>query len=427
MREQMRPLDDLEMGDLWTQAQERTPRVDWEPPSDGRPASSRVIAGVVAFAVFIAAGVFAWQALRRDTMIPVQEPSDGVAGVALWPERTAGELERTQALADAGDPTVAWRLDAKEVVSQFAEDILGWGVPASQGGGSYQVTFEATPAPGDPTATATVAQLQLHCPAPLPGEEMTCPPPYEVETVFLERLGTSSDAGIWSITAVQANELRLDLQPGTSISNDTQVNGSIRFPETAATTDGFSAEAGFHVGTTSTCDETQANEAHAGDGALLQVSVDPANCDEPSPAGYAWVFTSTRAFAFPGAINVDPLGPWGDDVAPRFYGLTLVPFTVSLATSVEGGTISGHLYSVGGPSGRGPRPLSGTVSVQGAAEVTVSVGSDGSFTVFVSAGRYTLTGRSPLINAGRTTCNGSSPVTITSGENVTVDVLCQIR
>src|SRR5512142_2365622 len=98
MREQMNGLDELEMGELWSEARRRTPRAQPEPPPPGRSTSSRILAAVVAFAVFIVAGAFAWQALRPGPTT-VQAPGDGVSGVELWPERTAPDLAQAQALA----------------------------------------------------------------------------------------------------------------------------------------------------------------------------------------------------------------------------------------------------------------------------------------------------------------------------------------
>jgi hypothetical protein len=98
------------------------------------------------------------------------------------------------------------------------------------------------------------------------------------------------------------------------------------------------------------------------------------------------------------------------------------------ATNPEG-TVSGHFYAEGGPSrpGGDSFPLAGTVTVQGAEEFTVSVGRNGSYTVSVPAGVFTLSGRSQQFNAGRTTCSGGPPVTVTAGQTTTADVICHMR
>lgn len=332
MREQMKGLDDLEMGDLWSQVRERTLGPQPEPPTPRRPVASRVTAGIVAFAVFIAAGVFVWQAFRPGSTTILQAPSDGVAGVALWPERTVADLAQTQALADSGDPTAAWRLDPKDVATHFAEDVLGWGSPASASGGNYYtVTLDAGWSPGDSSALVTISRLAIPCPSPPPGEAMTCPPPYDGETISLRELGTTGDAGVWSVTSVTASGLTLDLDAGQMLTNDTQLNGSVAFPNTWQSVEGFHAEAGFHVGTGSGCDQTQANAIQQGDSALMLVSVDTSACDETTPAGYAWIQTGKVEVG--GGAALDPLR-YSDDVLPHFYGLTMVPFDVALEQAV---------------------------------------------------------------------------------------------
>jgi len=70
MREQMKALDDLEMGDLWAQALHRTPQPDPGPEPHRSPVRSRIVAAVVAIAVFLVAGAFALKAFdeRKSTV-----------------------------------------------------------------------------------------------------------------------------------------------------------------------------------------------------------------------------------------------------------------------------------------------------------------------------------------------------------------------
>src|SRR6266571_8752330 len=67
-----------------------------------------------------------------------------------------------------------------------------------------------------------------------------------------------------------------------------------------------------------------------------------------------------------------------------------------------GGRLAGRLVMEGGPMGPGgqqpgERPLSGTVTITapGYKPVTVTVGSSGTFSVPLPAGRYQVSGRSP--------------------------------
>lgn len=95
------------------------------------------------------------------------------------------------------------------------------------------------------------------------------------------------------------------------------------------------------------------------------------------------------------------------------------------------GTISGHLLAVGGPCCLGPRPLSGTVYVSTGsptkAAITVQVRSDGTYSVAVPPGTYTLIGASPSYLGGRRACYAEGRVTVTSGGHVAADTFCHER
>ena len=91
------------------------------------------------------------------------------------------------------------------------------------------------------------------------------------------------------------------------------------------------------------------------------------------------------------------------------------------------GTLAGHLYGVGGPAPGLPRPWPGTVTLTGpGVHQDVSVGADGSYSVTVPAGTYTVAGRSPLYESGATLCRATGAVTVTRGHTTTADVLCQM-
>ena len=107
--------------------------------------------------------------------------------------------------------------------------------------------------------------------------------------------------------------------------------------------------------------------------------------------------------------------------------IVIVPWLAPLlsqADSAEYGIVSGHLYAVGGML-TAPRPLSGSITMIGIGELKVSVGTDGAFSVSLRAGRYTLTGRSLLYNDGAGVCQATSQATVTAGQTISVDVLCQ--
>src|SRR6476661_6432942 len=154
-KSRLRPLDRLETPDLWRRATTLDPRSEMDEVASGHRSTKRSVAGIVAFAVFIAAGAFAWQALR-----PVTRPGTApgpIEGTILWPERTTAALASAQSLADSGDPSASWRLDPNEVATRFAEFVLGWGSPGS----GYTVS---TTQEGAAAATVVVSRLPVHCP-----------------------------------------------------------------------------------------------------------------------------------------------------------------------------------------------------------------------------------------------------------------------
>jgi hypothetical protein len=91
------------------------------------------------------------------------------------------------------------------------------------------------------------------------------------------------------------------------------------------------------------------------------------------------------------------------------------------------GTVAGHLYGVGGPPPGLPRAWPGTVILTGpGVHRDVSVGADGSYSVTVPVGRYTVAGRSPLYESDAALCRATRVATVTSGHTTTADVLCQM-
>lgn len=91
------------------------------------------------------------------------------------------------------------------------------------------------------------------------------------------------------------------------------------------------------------------------------------------------------------------------------------------------GVLTGHLYGVGGPAPGLPRPWPGTVTVTGpGVHRDIPVGASGSYSVTIPAGRYTITGHSPLYGSGTYLCRATGVATVTSGHTTKADVLCQM-
>jgi len=91
------------------------------------------------------------------------------------------------------------------------------------------------------------------------------------------------------------------------------------------------------------------------------------------------------------------------------------------------GTLIGHLYGVGGPAPGLPRSWPGTVTLTGpGVHRDVSVDANGSYSVMVPAGRYTVVGHSPLYDSGAALCQAGRVATVISGHTTKADVLCQM-
>jgi hypothetical protein len=56
-----------------------------------------------------------------------------------------------------------------------------------------------------------------------------------------------------------------------------------------------------------------------------------------------------------------------------------------------------------------------------------SAAEDGSFTLVLPAGRYTLTGTSPRYNDGRAQCLATTPVIVRQGAVTRANVACSMR
>jgi hypothetical protein len=309
--------------------------------ASGHRSSKRSVAGIVAFAVFIAAGAFAWQALR-----PVTRPGTApgpIEGTILWPERTAAMLASAQSLADSGDPSVAWRLDPNEVATRFAEDVLGWGSPATslamavKQGAAYSVS---TTQDGTGAATAVLTRLHTPCPSPAPGTTPSCPPPFDDETLTLRQAGTTGETGVWSVTSVRASGLDLKLDPGAVVPNGGTIGARWQLPTNGDALRGFAASAGWEMGPGYPCEELELRGPfRANGGTRLEVYSIPGalrglDCGS-LPASYAWIGTSIVPHGKTASMSL--LVPFlvGSQTATtptsvRFYGLTVVPMLVGL-------------------------------------------------------------------------------------------------
>jgi hypothetical protein len=103
------------------------------------------------------------------------------------------------------------------------------------------------------------------------------------------------------------------------------------------------------------------------------------------------------------------------------------PTSTALETSV--GVLRGHLHGVGGPAPGSHEAWAGTVTISGPGlHRDIAVAADGSYSVTLVPGRYTVVGRSPHFGEGRQLCRPvSDDAEVTAGATSTVDVLCQMK
>jgi hypothetical protein len=108
-------------------------------------------------------------------------------------------------------------------------------------------------------------------------------------------------------------------------------------------------------------------------------------------------------------------------------GMTLASCSSPTGPPGPTGTLTGTLQAVGGPSGAGPRVLTGQIILNGSngTRFSITAGANGRFSVPVAVGTYTVTGRSSRYEGGTGDCRASGPVTVTKGVTSSVDVDCQ--
>ena len=287
-------------------------------PAPGPRPSSRLVAGVVAFAVFAAAGLFAFRVLDPRGMTP--EGQTAGAPQVLWPERVVSEADAVQAQADAGDPSVQWRLDPKEVATRFGSEVLGWGdgfaVRAIDGSTGDTVSFELEPAP-------------VPCPSPAPGDTISFPCLQSVATtVTLVQPAARGAPGVWSVSSVAATGVSIDVQPGDALRIGEGVTADVGRP-----VDGVTFSMGLIVEDGVKGVECSRDEASGPKHGQLSVRLTGPILCGANPIGYVYVAEIRTNTQLIGGIvpPFDPLQPtkiWGS-----VLGLSLMPVTIESRTA----------------------------------------------------------------------------------------------
>ena len=144
-------------------------------------------------------------------------------------------------------------------------------------------------------------------------------------------------------------------------------------------------------------------------------------------------FTSAKTWLVLGFSGYRPNPPylmWRTTNGGRSWQSVKAP-TVTTATSGEE-TVTGSFAAVGGLALGSPRPLPGQVTAQNSAgrKFTVAVGKSGKFVLWLPAGLYQLTGRSPmfLVDGVERTCSADQPVRVRAGKKTRgVQVVCPLK
>jgi len=119
-----------------------------------------------------------------------------------------------------------------------------------------------------------------------------------------------------------------------------------------------------------------------------------------------------------------PVTFWQTENAGASWSLITPRFVQAVSGK---GLVLGTLDAVGGPAPGAPRPLPGTITLlnSNGTRFTATAGSNGTFSVRVPPGSYTITGRSPLYDSGTVDCQSIEPVTVGAGASTHLQVLCQ--
>jgi hypothetical protein len=108
-----------------------------------------------------------------------------------------------------------------------------------------------------------------------------------------------------------------------------------------------------------------------------------------------------------------------------FVGLATMLGGCASAPGGPAGTVTGHLVMAGGPAPGVTLHVPGTITASSAGGTRqASAAKDGSFTLVLPAGTYTLTGTSPQYGDGHDNCVAVAPVVVRAGAVTRADVTC---
>jgi hypothetical protein len=117
---------------------------------------------------------------------------------ALWPEHDAEQLRAAQEAVDAGDASLAWRLDPEETAVRFVRSVLGWTDPDER---LHHTAVEA------PSGLATVDVFTT----PASCQEESCD---TVRDVIVQLLRLGDDDGVWSVVSAESPSFNMQFRIG---------------------------------------------------------------------------------------------------------------------------------------------------------------------------------------------------------------------
>lgn len=261
----------------------------------------RLGAGLLAVAVAVAGTVTAMTAFRDrvdDPTVPVEQVWTPPEVLTVWPENPVrGESsEDVQAAVDAGDESLAWRLDPERVAEHFARTFMAWDDPLVVKQGIGETTPIYTVNPCGPTVDCSY-----------PAAEWLA-----VVITLVQPAGTGA-GGIWGVARVESAPLGIEVggaDPALAFGSSVDLTADIA--------DDTSAHAGIVVA--NGCEEVFELEKSIPSSTSLTVpaaeNLDP-SCGRIG-AGYVFVYAMDD--------TTEPTGdPLLEAAAIEYPWLTIVP------------------------------------------------------------------------------------------------------
>jgi hypothetical protein len=200
----------------------------------------RITAGVVALLVAIGGSYAAFTVFRGSSGTLGAVGDSGFH--ALWPEVTLAEAQSAQRQFLAGDPDLAWRVDAGEVAGRFVRESLGWDGISVQAIDTPNASY---PGPVEVLVQHVTPEQALASASPVPACDPAaaggCPTTEQQDSVVVVLDRLVDPGGVWSVVEVYdpAISLRLPISPGETVVSGQEYLIPFQVP------DGFQAEVGY--------------------------------------------------------------------------------------------------------------------------------------------------------------------------------------